>query len=342
MTTRIWFNRTFATATHYVDMIRNNPDGKVVEIYATHPKRHSLMLQAADHADLEPDLSMEQYPQFCIDYCRQHAIDIFIPHFGLSEIAKYADEFERVGTKVMLGGNADLLRLVSDKGDVFRKLADVEGLTIPEYHIVSTAEEFEAAFRSLKEKGLNACFKPVTGEGGAGFRVIDDMPPTLDILYRSIKPNMYIGDVLRMLSVVESFEPLMVMELLTGPEYSVDCLGNQQSLLAAVPRKKVEGRIRALEDNSELIRLAAAIHERIPLQYNFNIQFIYQDDTPKLLEINPRMSGGLYTSCLSGINFPYLAVKMLLNEEIVVPAPNLNLMATHVEKEVLLKHDFNG
>ena len=31
-----------------------------------------------------------------------------------------------------------------------------------------------------------------------------------------------------------------------------------------------------------------------------------------LLEVNPRMSGGLGTSCLSGVNFPYCALELLL------------------------------
>lgn len=340
MSQRIWFNRTFSTASHYVEMIRNNSDNQEFEIYATHPKRHSLMLQIADYSELEPKLPLDQYPAYCLEFCRKHEIDIFIPHFGLREIASYKEEFEQIGTKVMLGGDEELLNIVSDKGALFRSLQSVEGLTLPEYFVVNTAAAFEEAYYSLKSKGHQVCFKPVSGEGGAGFRIVDEQRKTLKSLYDSITPHLFLEDVLRVLSSVDHFDSLMVMELLNGHEYSVDCLGAKDELLAAIPRKKVEGRIRALEDNKHLIELSHAIHKQLPLQYNFNIQFIYQGDIPKLLEINPRTSGGLYVSCLSGINFPYLALKSLLGQEVNVPEAKFDIFATHIEKEVVMKYRF--
>lgn len=338
MTLRIWFNRTFATASHYVEMIRNNTDGLKVEIIATHPKRHSLMLQTADYSELEPTLEMDDYVTYCLDFCQRKRIDVFIPHYGLTEIAPHREAFYEIGTKVMLAGDAELLSIVSDKGEIFKRLSGIEGLHIPEHFVITTASEFESAYTQLIDKGLDVCVKPVSGEGGAGFRIIDDKPPTIQSLYQSIKPRIYVGDILRLLEQQqEPIAPLMVMEHLKGSEYSVDCLGSANGLIAAVPRKKLEGRIRELEDNQSLIQLSKAIHERLPFFYNFNIQFIYQDETPKLLEINPRMSGGLYTSCLSGINFPYLALKLLLGKEVVIPDYQLGIVATHYEKEIILK-----
>jgi biotin carboxylase len=320
-------------------MIRNNLDGLKVEVYATHPKRHSLMLQAADYSEIEPTLPMDEYVEYCLRFCEKNQIDVFIPHYGLTEISPYVEDFNQIGTKIMLSGDSELLELVADKGEIFKRLGDIEGLHIPEHYVVTSALEFETAYNKLLERGLDVCVKPVTGEGGAGYRVIEKDPPTIQSLYKKVKRNIYIGDVLRLLEQhPEPFAPLMVMEHLKGSEYSVDCLGTREALLAAVPRMKVEGRIRALEDNKDLIRLSAAIHERIPLQYNFNIQYMYQDETPKLLEVNPRMSGGLYISCLSGINFPYLALRLLLGREVAVPDYRLNIMATHFEKEILLKN----
>jgi biotin carboxylase len=338
MTKRIWFNRTFSTASHFVDLIRNNPDKQQFEIYTTHPKRHSLMLQVADYAELEPKLPKEEYPAYCLEFCRKHKIDIFIPHFGLSEISHYVSAFEQIGTKVMLGGDASMLDLVSHKGELFRALESVEGLILPDYFIVNTADQFQEAYRKLRDRGHEVCFKPVTGEGGAGFRIVMDQRKTVNSLYETITSHIHIDDVMRMLSSVDQFESLMVMEHLQDWEYSIDCLGTKEQLLAAVPRKKLEGRIRALEQNETLIELAQAIHKKLPLQYNFNIQFIYQGDTPKFLEINPRTSGGLYISCLSGINFPYMAIKLLLGQETIVTKPIFDIIATHIEREVLLKH----
>jgi biotin carboxylase len=58
---------------------------------------------------------------------------------------------------------------------------------------------------------------------------------------------------------------------------------------------------------------------------------------PKLLEINPRMSGGMHFSCLSGINFPYVAIKILLGEKVDLLTPKFGIRASHIEKEIILQ-----
>lgn len=341
MAKRIWFNRTFSAASHYVDMIRNNADNEKFEIYATHTKLHSPLLQAADYAELEPSLPMDQYIHYCLDFCKKHSIDVFIPHFGLTEIAYFCSEFQKAGTQVLLSGDPQLLEIVGDKGHLFEALNSVPGLTLPDYFIATTADEFEHAYQVLKEKGHRVCIKPAKGEGGGGFRIIEETPLDISSIYEPVTNAIQLDHLLQLLKRVDHFEALMVMELLEGHEYSVDCLGSIDQLLAVVPRKKLEGRIRELEENTELIELSRSIHKVLPLRFNFNIQFIYQNHVPKLLEINPRTSGGLYISCLSGVNFPYLALKSLLGGDVGVQTPQLNITATHIEKEVIIHSDLN-
>ncbi|MDP4098058.1 ATP-grasp domain-containing protein [Paenibacillus sp. P96] len=340
MSLRIWYNRTFSTASHYVEMIRRNADQRQFEIYVTHPKTHSLMLQIADYAEPEPTLPLYEYPGYCLDFCKKHNIDIFIPHFGMSEIVKYRSEFAKIGTKLLAAGDAELIGLVLDKGKLFSELSTLKSIELPDYYVVSTVDEFKEAYHQLKERGHRVCFKPASGEGGAGFRIIKETLPSIQSLYDPCGPGILLDEAIRMLSSVPEFPPLMVMEFMSGHEYSIDCLASSSSLLAAVPRKKVEGRVRLLEENELLIEWAHEIHKVIPLQYNFNIQVIYQKGKPKLLEINPRTSGGLYTSCLTGINFPYLAVKLLLGDQVVVPEPEFGIVATHIEKEMIMHRSF--
>ncbi|MBP2000838.1 biotin carboxylase [Paenibacillus shirakamiensis] len=338
MSTRIWFNRTFSAASHYIEMIRNNEDREKFIIYATHPRQHSPMLQVADYSEIEPILPMDEYIAYCLDFCKKHQIDVFIPHFGLTEISYHGSAFQQIGTQVLIGGDPTLLEVVGDKGRLFQALSSVEGLTLPDYFIATTVNEFQQAYRTLKEKGHRICIKPVKGEGGGGFRIIEETPADIWSIYEPVTNTLLLEDLIELLSSVDHFDALMVMELLEGHEYSVDCLGRENELLAAVPRKKVEGRIRKLEANAELIELSRAIQKVLSLQYNFNVQFIYQHNVPKLLEINPRASGGLYMSCLSGVNFPYLALKSLLGGEVHVQEPKLDITATHIEKELIISN----
>jgi hypothetical protein len=140
-----------------------------------------------------------------------------------------------------------------------------------------------------------------------------------------------------LLDTQPSFPELLVSEYLNGAEYSIDCLAYDGRLYAAVPRRKLDGRMRWLEDNPELLEIARRTTEIYRLPYIFNIQVRYRDGVPKLLEINPRMSGGLYISCMSGVNFPYLAVKLLLEGEINPAAPRLNQMIGEVEAAITIQ-----
>lgn len=130
----------------------------------------------------------------------------------------------------------------------------------------------------------------------------------------------------------------MVMELLPDEEVSIDCLADSEGkLLAAIPRRKSSGRIYLLEDKPELLEIASRVAERCRIPFVYNIQVKYNNGVPKLLEINPRMSGGLYITCLSGVNMPYLAVKAILGQPFEPPIPQFGIQASYLELPVLMK-----
>lgn len=338
---RIWFNRTFSTAVHYIQMIKDNPDSRKFTVYATHPKKHSLMLQFADHAEIEPSLTGEQYIDYCLEFCRKNKIDIFIPHYEQTEIAKHVAAFHELGTRVLVCEDHHLLEMIADKGSLFSRMKNIQGVTLPDYHVVRTAAEFLKAYIDLKEKGHTVCMKPTDGEGGKGFRIINDKKDTsIDSLLSNVTSRISFQEVFDILSAQVEFPPLMVMEFIDGYEYSVDCLAMNGELIAAVPRKKVSGRNQLLEENLALLQTAKAITEELQIPYNFNIQFIYANGIPKLLEINPRMSGGMYMSCMSGVNFPYAAIQLLLDGSTDVEQPRYGINCTHMEKELELVRIF--
>jgi predicted ATP-grasp superfamily ATP-dependent carboligase len=129
----------------------------------------------------------------------------------------------------------------------------------------------------------------------------------------------------------------MVLEYLEGIEYSVDCLAYQKRLLASVQRRKIDSRQRAIVFSDEIDSLCKKIFDAFPLSYVSNIQIKYGGGMPKILEINPRMSGGLHISCHSGVNFPYLAVKLMMTGQADLPKPAHDLYFTQIEKEIELQ-----
>ncbi len=341
---KIWFNRWFTTVAHYIELIRNNDDGIKFEVYGSHPNEDALYLQYCDHAFVEPDISGEAYIEYCLQFCDEHDIELFVPRKENVLISKNLSKFHSIGVKVLVC-DAELMALMDNKAAMYRAIIERENqkgipiVSIPDYVVVNNVRDFRKAYDSLVMKGHTVCFKPVIGEGANGFRVIKEGQQTIEeLLTEGVSRKISIEQACSIFSQQESFPELMVLEYLDGYEYSIDCLAYNGELHLAIPRKKVEGRVRELEDNKQLLDIARAIHREYNIDFISNIQVKFSKGIPKLLEINPRMAGGLNISCLSGVNIPYEAIKLLLhgNKQVLDLKPALGIRASHIEKEIVL------
>jgi len=329
---RVYFNRWFSVAYHYMNSIRNNEDGVKFKLYGTHPDSRHMALQAADYATTEPVLEGSAYIDFLVDFCRENEIDVFIPRLRMLDIARSIERFDEIGTKVTVCRDVALLEKLTVKDKFYEEVRGTGIMEVPAYEVVTDAEGFKRAYERLTSEGYRVCFKPTDSEGGLGFRIVNDSRNALQDLFGYVTNELTFEEAYTILSQAKSFPELMVMELLEGPEYSIDCLADRDgALLAAVPRRKADGRLRVLEQDAELIAIAHRVAETYRIPYNFNIQMRCTGGVPKLLEINPRMSGGLHATCLTGINFPYLGVKAALGGQIGPLAPEYGIMTSHIE-----------
>ena len=88
-----------------------------------------------------------------------------------------------------------------------------------------------------------------------------------------------------------------------------------------------------------LLSHARQLVERFGLNGMINVQF--KEDAqgePKLLEINPRASGGVAMSCLSGINLPYLALCGFVDgyAGLTIPPPRWGQRVTEIGMAISL------
>ena len=335
---KIWFNHCFSTTYQFINLIRNNPDKKQFEIYCTHGNPNSVVLQFADHKEVEPPFETEEeYIDFCLNYCKNNKIEIFVPGYKrLFIISRNIKLFQNIGVKVLLDENIELVNMFDDKSLTYESFLKNKIIDVPEYYVVTNSGDFKKAYLKIIASGKLACFKPVHAVGGSGFRIIDDNADSIAFLSDVPSARISFEHVYKIISQYDIFPEIMVLEYLDGFEYSIDCLAYKGQLFSAIPRKKLGGRLRGLENNQELIAIAQKFNQEYNLSYIFNIQVRYVDDKPKLLEINPRMSGGLNVTCLSGVNYPYLAIKILNGESINVPEPNFDIVASDIEETLIL------
>jgi biotin carboxylase len=321
-----------------MNMIRDNPDQEEFVFYGTHPNPQHMSLQGCDYTETEPLFEGYAYVEYCLDFCKRNKIGIFIPRLKMLEIAQHVAQFDAIGTKVMICRDIALLENMMIKDRFYQSIEGTGVVEIPDYHVVKTAEQFKAAYENLIAKGHRVCFKPTDSEGGMGFRVIDNTRNALDDLYGHVSLNISFEQAYAIFASTDEFNDIMVMELLEDIEYSIDCIATSTGrLLAAIPRRKNEGRLYLLEEVPELIEIAERVADRFQIPYAYNIQVKYNKGVPKLLEINPRMSGGLYITCLSGLNIPYLAVQSIMERNITQPMPKFGIAASYIESPIIVK-----
>lgn len=320
---RVWFNRWFSTGVDFIDKIREGDTENRYIIYVTHHHKSKEFMKRADHFSIEKHMRGKDYIEYCLNYCSENKIDIFIPKFCLYNISEHREEFDKIGVKVLLSTSKNVINLLQDKIAFYNDIERHNIVEIPQYYGIKTFQEFLNAYEKIKTNNKMVCYKPSISEGGLDFRLIYE---TKEEKKRFKGENLvYYKHACEKFEKRKSNRTIMIMEYLNELEYSIDCLAYKGELLAAIPRKKV-GWYRMLEENNHLIKIAKEITKKYNFSYVFNIQVRYCDGVPKLLEINPRMSGGLNVSCKSGVNFPYLALRLLDGEEVNIPKADFSVV----------------
>ncbi|MFI9545128.1 ATP-grasp domain-containing protein [Streptomyces sp. NPDC052016] len=318
---RVWLNRTYAENVFFMDQLRRNPSDRAVEIHATHADADSPVLAAADTADLEPEgLSPAGYVEYALDQCARRGIDVFVPRLHQSAIVAHRADFEAVGT-ALLAPTPEAVAVFQDKVIAYEAVQAI-GVPVPPWWRVRTADELVAAVEELEAGGHKACFKPASGAGGVGFRVITRAPFSLAHLSGFPSPYVQLDLVVEALKQAEEPVDWLVMPRLEQPEVSVDCLtGRDNRVRLAIARTK-NGRRRGFTLQDQWLEPARRIAEGFGLHYLSNIQFRMFGEQPVLMDVNTRPAGGLHQLSLCGVNAPWAAVQLALGEdpgEIVPP-----------------------
>ncbi|MEU0106667.1 ATP-grasp domain-containing protein [Streptomyces sp. NPDC006251] len=311
---RVWLNRTYAENVFFMDQLRRNPSDRAVEIHATHGDPDSPVLAAADTAELEPEnLSPAGYVEYALDQCARRGIDVFVPRLHQSAIVAHRAEFEAVGTAV-LAPPPEAVAVFQDKVIAYEAVQAI-GVPVPPWWRVRSGDELVAAVEELEAGGYKACFKPASGAGGVGFRVITRTPFSLMHLGGFPSPYVQLDLVVEALRRAEEPVDWLVMPRLEQPEVSVDCLTGPDSRVRLAVGRTKNGRRRGFTLNEQWLDPARRIAEGFGLHYLSNIQFRMFGEQPVLMDVNTRPAGGLHQLSLCGVNAPWAAVQLALGED---------------------------
>lgn len=331
----VWFNKNLNNTWQVLALIRAAREAGEFRLLGTHSSARYPGRRYCDVFEQEPDgLGVRAYVEHCLDVARRHRVTHFFPGHELLALVRARPRFEAIGTRLVAAAEANTLDLLRSKARLYRTLAG-EDFPIPDYAVVNDLAGFDAAFERLRSRRPVVCYKPAVSVYGIGFRIVAERGPELQRL-RARDP-LYIGldAARRRLAAQGRFRDLLVMEYLPDPERSVDCLARHGQLLRCVVRRKEEG-FQVIETNPALVAMVRRLTARFRLHNLFNVQFKDADGRSYLLEINPRMSGGLPFACRSGLVLPYWAIRLALGsaEPDDVPVPRAGVRVLQPERAV--------
>ncbi len=257
-----------------------------------------------------PAGSDPSFPDAMLEVAEREQVDAILPQssFDLEGLAEHVGRFPMP----VLVSTPNAIQRSNDKAETYELLHRL-GITAPDFRRVNGAREVEAAARELGYPDRPVCFKPVFSSGSRGFRVLD---PTVDRTHQLLNERpgsvaMRLEEAVELLPA-EGGPDLLVMELATGGERTIDGVANGKEIVLGHPKTRESMRAGlamyfvTLEDD-ELIRTGNAIVAELGIEHFFNIQLVGEH----VIEINPRISTIVYHGA---VNLPYLGVKRALGE----------------------------
>ena len=347
VTHRVLLTRGLSTVRTAIDLIHQAMQPAEFHLAASYSTLHTPLRLVADSFYLEPGaMAGEAYADWLLTLCQTEQFAVVWPqsHWGL--LLEQRQRFSRAGVQLLLPcPDPATLAAIQDKAQASLRLATAE-IALPLSFPFSTAEEFSTAQAALTAQGRRTCVKPARSIYGLGFRLIDEGKSPLDRFLANDIFAISSAEFQRLLDVAPGPRAFLAMEYLAGDEYSMDCLAQQGRLVRAVIRRKPADsrwRWQQIEANPTAWAIAERVVAAFQLDGLVNVQTRERVDAEGrreqcFLEVNPRMSGGIFLSCQSGLNLPYWFLRLAMGtvEASAIPWPATGLRVAKIEQAVTL------
>ena len=290
--------------------LRNNGE-RDVRLVGTDMSEQAIGRHLCDAFHRVPAGSDRGYADAMLEVCRAEHVDVVLPQssFDLLGLAEAKDRFDGIAVLV---ASPEAIRRSNDKAETYAML-DRIGVRGPKWRRVAGGEAVAAAARELGYPNVDVCMKPVFSSGSRGFRILSAAADRHEQLL-SNRPG--VAEALRLEDLVDLLgddrTELLVMELATGKERTIDGIATQGRIALGHPKTREAMRaglamyFETLDDPA-LMDTARKIVAELRLDHFFNIQLVGE----QVIEINPRISTIVYQEDL---NVPYLGVKHALGE----------------------------
>jgi carbamoyl-phosphate synthase large subunit len=289
--------------------LRENGE-RPVRLVGTDMSERSIGRHLCDVFHVVPAGSDPSFPDAMLEVAERERVDVILPQssFDLEGLARHVDRFPMP----VLVSKPDTITRSNDKAETYELLHRI-GVRTVDFKRVNGARDVDAAARELGYPDRPVCFKPVFSSGSRGFRILD---PTVDRAHQLLNERpgsvaMRLEEALELLPD-ERGPDLLVMELATGGERTIDGIANGREIVLGHPKTREAMRAGLAMyfvtlDDPELMEIGNKIVAELGIEHFFNIQLVGD----YVIEINPRISTIVYQE---DFDLPYLGVKRALGE----------------------------
>ena len=313
----VWFTRGLSNTYDAIRLIKEDPMGSDVVITASHTNPESPVSGIADHFHVEAlTVDPEIYAAGILERAVRDGIQVVVAQRHVRTLWAWRVRFLDHGVRLVVPVSPDVMTLLDQK-DRFCTALEGIGMPTTAFMTFRRMSEFEDAHDTMKA-GLGSdavlCVKPVTGIYGSGFRILTDSGFEMDRMMNPENLEIATDHFRTILAESRQDRAMMLMPFLPGLERSVDFLSVDGRFVSGVARVK-HGKFQVIELVGPAIEAARTLSEMFTLNGICNLQTREADGVQHVLEINPRMSGGMQMACLSGINLPLWNVLLAMDPE---------------------------
>jgi carbamoyl-phosphate synthase large subunit len=291
--------------------LRENGE-RPVRLVGTDMSDRAVGRHLCDEFHRVPAGSDPEFADAMLEVCRAERADAVLPQssFDLLGLAEAKERFEGIAVLV---SSPEAIRSSNDKAETYA-LLDRIGVKGPAWHRVAGGRAVAEAVGELGYPEREVCLKPIFSSGSRGFRILSASADRQEQLLGNrpgVAGAMQLEEVVELLPE-EGGPELLVMELATGPERTIDGIAVQGRIALGHPKTREAMRaglamyFETLDDPG-LMDVAARIVAELRLDHFFNIQLVGEH----VIEINPRISTIVYQEDL---NIPWLGVKHALGQ----------------------------
>ena len=324
----VYFNQWFSSIAWVIEDLKKRNESQIKIIASSRNANHAYKnyvdeFIVEDWEEVkDKEQSMKNYVDWVLNLCKKYSVDYFFVKKNCEAITARHDDFSMSGV-FLITESYDILKSIESKAGVYNKLRKYNFFKqyIPMYMNTDSSTKLIREISEHRYKN-DLCLKFDKDEGGASFRAINDKPVTINSLFSFRVNNITTDEAIGLVASADEPKRLIVMEKLDSPEISVDCYRSKQGFIA-ICREKGADRKQRIYYNKEISELCSQIGYALELAFPYNVQFRYEADSEdesgkkqlKLLEVNPRMSGGLYFEVANGLNIADVCLKDCMNKE---------------------------